>query len=99
MIKTMSDEGKPVRMAFSVTHGRVQHYDDVVEYMARAEVDRFKQQHGRLPSAAQIAFLKKELVRYAVIRHDLETAQKLRINPSGILNEDNSVPPRTRWNR
>lgn len=83
-----NDEGKPVRMAFSVTHARVQYYDDIVDYMARTEIERYTKEHGKKPSASQIAFLKKEIVRYAVIRHDVETAQKIRISRSDILNED-----------
>lgn len=83
----MSDEGKPVRMAFNVTHGRVDHYGDVVEYLATSEIARFTQEHGRPPTPQQIIFLKKELVRYAVIRHDLDTAQKIKIKSSVILNE------------
>ena len=93
-MKTVDHENQPVRMAFSVTHGRVEHYSDVVEYMARAEVERFTKEHGRPPSASQVAFLKKEIVRYAVIRHDLETAQKIRINPSIVLFETPSYPAR-----
>lgn len=86
-----NNENKPVRMAFSVTSARVQHYDDIVEYMAQTEIARYKQEHGCLPSPEQIQFLKKELVRYAVIRHDVETAQKIRISKSRILNEESSL--------
>lgn len=93
-MKTVDHENQPVRMAFSVTHGRVEHYSDVVEYLARAEVERFTKEHGRPPSASQVAFLKKEIIRYAVIRHDLETAQKIRINPSNVLFETPSYPAR-----
>ena len=89
----MTDENKPVRMAFSVTSARVQHYDDVVEYMAAQEIERFKREHGILPTVEQIQFLKKELVRYAIIRHDLNTAQKIKIHKTRLLNE-NSIHPR-----
>lgn len=82
-----NDENKPVRMAFSVTSARVQHYDDIVDYMLIAEINRFKQEHGFNPSPEQIQFFKKELVRYAVIRHDVETAQKLKMQKTRILNE------------
>lgn len=88
-----NDENKPVRIAFSVTSARVQHYDDVVEYMAQAEIARYTQEHKRAPSQEQIQFLKKELVRYAVIRRDVDTAQKIRISKTRILNED-SLPSR-----
>lgn len=74
-----SDENKPVRMAFSVTSARVQHYDDIVDYMASQEIYRFKKETGKTPSVEQIQFLKKELIRYAVIRRDLNTAQKIKI--------------------
>lgn len=87
----MSDEGKPVRMAFSVTHQRVSHYNDVVEYMVAAEIDRCKSEEKFIPSPSQIAFLRKELVRYAVIRHDIATAQTIRIRKSEILNETPST--------
>lgn len=72
-------------MAFSVTHARVAHYDDVIDYMARDAVDKFRATHGRDPLPAQVKFLKKELVRYVVIRHDIPTAQKLTIDASNIL--------------
>ena len=91
----MNDEGKPVRMAFSVTHQRVQHYDDVVDYMARDAIDKFKRDHGREPTAQQVAYLKKELVLYAVIRHDVSTAAKLTINKSTILNETHRLHSRS----
>lgn len=92
-MNTVNHENKPVRMAFSVTHQRVQHYDDVVGFMVNSEVERFKTEHGRQPTQQQIAFLKKEIIRHAVIRHDLETAQKIKISKSNILNEH---PLRTR---
>ena len=93
----MSDEGKPVRIAFNITHGRVDHYSDVVEYLAATEIARFTQEHGHRPSPQQITFLKKELVRYAVIRHDLDTAQKIKIKSSVILNEkENNLSSRSK---
>lgn len=82
-----NDENKPVRMAFSVTSARVQHYDDVIEYMASTEIQRFRQEHGYDPSPEQVKFLKKELVRYAVIRRDVDTAQKIKISKTRLLNE------------
>lgn len=90
-ITVHSDENKPVRTHSVVTQARVQHYDDVVEYMLRAEVQRFAAEHKRQPTPAQIEFLRKELVRYCVIRRDLDTAQKLKINPSNILNETDNA--------
>jgi hypothetical protein len=64
-MNTFDEENKPVRMAFSVTHDRVAHYSDVVDYMAKMEIERFTKEHGHLPSPSQITFLKKEIVRYA----------------------------------
>jgi hypothetical protein len=83
----MSDEGKPVRLAFSVTHQRVQHYDDIVEYMVATEVERCRREDHFTPSTEQVVFLRKEIVRYAVIAHDLNTAQKVRINKTRVLVE------------
>lgn len=80
----MNDEGKPVRTAFAVTSGRVQHYSDVIEYMIADEIARCKTE-GHIPSPQQIAFLRKELIRYIVIRRDLITAQKLRIRKTSLL--------------
>ena len=93
-MKIHNDENKPIRVAFSVTSGRVQHYEDVVEYMAKTEIERYTRENKKTPTAQQVAFLKKELVRYAVIRRDLETAQKIRINKSDILNEAYSLHSR-----
>jgi predicted nucleic acid-binding OB-fold protein len=95
----MSDEGKPVRMAFSVTHARVQHYDDVVDYMAKDAIDKYRKEYGREPTAQQVAFLKKELVRYAVIRHDVAKASTIKINPSNILNEAHCLHSRVQLHR
>jgi hypothetical protein len=81
------NDNQPIPIAFSVTSARVNHYSDVVEYMAAQEINRFKSEHGRAPLQSQIDFLKKELVRYVVIRRDIDTAQSLRIKPSNLLNE------------
>ena len=80
-----NDENKPVRMAFDLTHQRVEHYSDVVEYLVRTEVARCKYQEGFDPTPEQIKFLEKEIVRYATIRKDMTTAQKLRIKKNGNL--------------
>lgn len=82
-------------MAFSITNGRVSHYSDIVDYIVNTEVSRCKAE-GFNPTQSQIDFLKKEVIRYAVIRHDVDTANKLRIKKQGILNEtDNSLPTRS----
>jgi hypothetical protein len=94
-ITTYSDENRPVRMHTSVTQGRVQHYSDVVEYMAAAAIDRFRAKYKREPHPSQVEFLKKELVRYTVIRRDLDTANKIDINPTNILNEAHCLSSRS----
>jgi hypothetical protein len=92
---TVHDEnGKAPRVAFVVTQKRVEHYDDVVEYMIRAEVARCQEQDKFTPTPAQVQFLRKELIRYMVIRRDLATAQKLRIRKGSILNEEHRLDSR-----
>ena len=83
-IINVNHENKPIEIISSVTHQRVEHYADIVEMIARIEVARC-QAAGFNPSPTQIAFLKKEIVRYAVIRRDIETAQSLRIKKAEIL--------------
>lgn len=95
MGQKVSDENKPVRMAFSVTHQRVQHYD-VIKYMVDAEVARCKQEENFTPSQDQIRFFSKELVRYVVIRRDLDGAGKIRIKQSNLLNENTTHSIHTR---
>ena len=84
------DENKPVRMAFAVTHQRVEHYDDVIEYMVSNEINRCKSKEGFTPNPDQIAFYKKELIRAMVIRRDIDCGNKLKIGKSTILNETNN---------
>jgi len=84
-------ENEKVPIAFSVTSARVNHYSDVVEFMATTEINRFTAENGRRPSKEQVDFLKKELVRYLVIRKDVDTAQKIRIPKSRLLNEESSL--------
>lgn len=84
----VNHEGRPIETAFSVTHGRVGHYSDIVDYIVNTEVSRCHAE-GFNPTKSQIDFLRKEIVRYAVIRHDVDTANKLRIKKSSILNETN----------
>lgn len=92
----VNHEGRPVEMAFSVTHGRVSHYSDIVDYIVNTEVSRC-QAEGFNPTKSQIDFLRKEVVRYAVIRRDVDTANKLRISKTSILNEtDNSLSSRVK---
>lgn len=75
------------RLAFKIDSARVNHYDDVVEYMAKAAVDRYVAKHKKNPTPQQVVFLKKELMRYIVVRRDLITAQRLEVSESNILLE------------
>lgn len=88
-----SDEGKPITVMFSVSNERTQHYDDVVEYMLNNAVAKSRAD-GYSPSKSEIDFFRKELIRYVVIRRDLDTAQKLTFRKGGnILNEANTGLP------
>jgi len=87
----INDENKPAPIAFSVTSNRVNHYSDIVEYLASCQINNYRMKHNRMPSKEQIDFLKKEIIRYAVIRRDLETAQKIKIQESRLLNEENCL--------
>lgn len=80
-----NDENKPVRMTFDISAARVQHYSDVISYMVNAEIARCQSEEGFTPSPAQIKFFEKELIRYATIRRDIATAQKLRMSKSNLL--------------
>lgn len=79
-------ENQPVEMLVSVTHQRVAHYADVVEFIVNNEVSRCKSE-GYNPTSSQIEFLRKEAVRYAIIRQDIVTAQSLRIRRTTLLSE------------
>jgi len=85
-IKIHDDSGKPIRTAFSVSNDRVNHYSDFVEYLAKQEIARC-QADGFTPTKSQVDFFKKEATRYAIIRRDLNTAQKLRIKKDNKLFE------------
>ena len=98
-IRIYSDEGRPVRTAFSVTQGRVQHYDDVIDMMTRDAVQKFVTKHKRNPTQEAVAFYKKELVRLIIIQRDLNTAQTVEINGSTILNEAHHLPSRASIHR
>lgn len=87
-ITTVNQENMPVELVASITHQRVQHYGDVVEFIVSTEIARCQSEDKFTPSKKQIDFLRKEVVRYAVIRRDIETAQKLKIKNNGnLLNE------------
>ena len=81
------DSNKPARTAFVVTSARVEHYNDIVEHLIRNEIIRCKDVDKFTPTPEQIAFFRKELVRYMVIRRDIETAQKIHIRKGTILCE------------
>ena len=90
-----NDENKPVRTHTVVTQARVEHYSDVVEYMLKSAIDRYVNKYKRQPDAASVQFCRKELTRYAVIRKDLTTANKIEINEKRILNEASHFSART----
>ena len=76
---------KPPRLAFSVTSGRVGHYADVVEQMVQQQIAKC-QEEGWNPSKVEIDFYRKEVIRYAIVRHDLDTATKLKMQKRQTLN-------------
>lgn len=80
----IDDTDKPPRIAFNVTSARVQHYSDVVEYLTRAAVAQCHAD-GWSPTPAEVDFFKKEVIRHAVIRRDLDTANKLQIKKQEVL--------------
>ncbi len=84
-------DAKP-RIHTVINSARVEHYGDVVEYMAKAAVDRFVDKHKRQPTPAQVQFLKKELARYTIIRKDMNTAQRLDIAATDLLLETGRSP-------
>lgn len=86
-----NDEGR-APLAFTVDSARVQHYGDVVNHLVGVEIDRCKAE-GFMPTTKQIDFLKKEIIRYAVIRRDVLTAQSIRIPKSDKLYEANDRLP------
>lgn len=83
----MNGENKPIRMAFDVSHQRIQHYDDVIDYMSKNEINRCKSKEGFIPNNDQIAFYKKELIRALVINRNFDKANLVKIQKSNILNE------------
>jgi hypothetical protein len=83
-ITTHSDEGR-TPLAFTVDSNRVHHYSDIIDYMAKTEVRRCQTEENFTPTEKQVEFLKKELIRHAVIRRDVVSAQQIRINKSNIL--------------
>lgn len=84
-IKVHDDSGKPIRTAFFVNSGRVDHYSDFIEYLLKQELARCAKEENFTPSPEQIAFFRKEATRYAIIRRDMETAQKLRIKDNKLF--------------
>lgn len=87
-IKVHDDSDKPIRTAFFVNSARVDHYSDFIDYLVRVEVARCKEQEKFTPTQKQIDFFRKEATRYATIRRDMETAQKLRIRKDDKLFEE-----------
>ena len=73
------DMDKPVRMAVNVTAARVEHYDDVVNFMALDAAVRYTKKTGRNPTPKQMVQVKREIARLAIISRDLIGAQKVEI--------------------
>lgn len=92
-IGTVNHEGKPIEIGFSVTHQRVEHYSDVVEHLVNTEIIRCRTVDGYAPMQRQIDFLRRQIVRSAIIQHDIERAQGLRIAPLQTLNETKHCIP------
>lgn len=89
------EEGSGGQVAFVVNSARVNHYSDVVEHLVGTELARCKAE-GFTPTTRQIDFLRKEIIRYAVIRRDVLKAQTLKIPKSSNLYEANDrLSPRS----
>ena len=80
------DTDKAPRIAFNLTNARVQHYSDVVEYLVQAAL-RKCQEEGWTPSQSEIQFFRKQVIRYAVIRQDVDAATRLTLKRQTLLNE------------
>jgi len=80
-----NDENKPVRMFVNLTSERVNHYNDVIEFMVQTEVSRCRTEDKFEPTQSQIQFLRKELLRHVTIRRNIEFAQKIKIPKSRVL--------------
>ena len=80
------DTDKAPRIAFNLTNARVQHYTDVVEYLVQTAI-RKCQEDGWTPNQSEIQFFRKQVIRLAVIRRDIDAATKLTLKRQAILNE------------
>lgn len=81
-------ENKVVPTAFVVTSARVNHYSDVIDSMVKSEIYRCQTQDKFTPTAEQIKFYEKELIRHITIRRNLEFANTIKIKKNGhILKE------------
>lgn len=80
------DTDKPPRLAFNLTSARVQHYNDVVEYLVQAAVDKCRTD-GWTPNKSEIEFFRKQVIRLAVIRKDVAGATALVLTKQPLLNE------------
>lgn len=93
---TVDMEGKPVPYGVRpLTSARVNHYSDVIDYLVNTELARCAEENF-VPTADQIRFYKKELARMVTIRSNIENAQQLRIQKSGILNETDCIHTRVK---
>jgi hypothetical protein len=80
------DDNSPPRLAFTVTAGRVDHYNDVAEYLVQQQIQQ-AYQDGWSPSEEQVRIFRSKVISLAVIRHDVEAAAKLKLKPRQLLLE------------
>lgn len=81
-------ENKVVPTAFVVTSDRVNHYNDVISSMVKSEIYRCQTQDHFTPTAQQIKFYEKELIRHMTIGRNIDFAATIKIKKNGhILKE------------
>jgi hypothetical protein len=84
-IVTFSDEGKAPRVFNTLTSGRINHYNDVVEMMVRTGVEKFKAKHNKKPSTQAVNFYRKELTRLILFDKKLEFAHSMELREVEFL--------------
>jgi hypothetical protein len=83
--ETKSDEGKVIKTFSSVSHQRIQHYDDIINSMVLSELEKCKAKKF-IPSDEQIKQFKNELIRHIIINKNIDAAAKLHIfKPTELL--------------
>lgn len=80
------DDTSPPPLLFNVTAGRVEHYNDVVDYLVQQQVYQAAAA-GWTPSAEEINNFRKKIISLAVIRHDIDGAAKLKLRKRQVLLE------------